>query len=418
MQQETVPVMKRLAKAITTPETRDTWKRWAFQLYTRIYPRKSQYCQRRPFGVNLIGHIRGDFGLGESCRIVAGILKTAQIPFTIYNLPLNGPASEGDLSWTDYEENVLPYNINLIHLNPNEIANAIWKLDRSVLRSSYNIAYWLWELPEFPDEWAYTFCLFDEIWVPTEFIAQSIRKKTQKPVYVMPYGIKTPQTNAQFDRAYFRLPENLTLFMLSYDGNSVSERKNPKGAIRAYCKAFSPKDTGVGLVVKATHAQKEDEVFLETLKREYPNIFVLTDSYTKEEFNSLIACVDVYVSLHRAEGFGLVMAEAMLLGTAVVATDWSANTEFMNGTVACMVPAEVVELEQDCFPYRKGNHWANPDEDIAARMMRQLYDDPAKRKDLTETARRFVQENLSYEKAAHPMENRLEELKKEEKLLP
>lgn len=410
--------MKKLVKAVTTPEMRDALKRWGFQLYTRLYPRKSRRGYDRPFGVNLIGHIRGDFGLGESCRIVAEVLRTAQIPFSIFNLPLNGPASEENRSWVDYEQDALPYCINLIHLNPNEIANAAWKLDRKSLRNGYNIAYWLWELPEFPDEWAYTFRLYHEIWVPTEFIAQALRNRTKKPIYVMPYGLHDPQTDPRFDRKYFGLPENITLFMLSYDGNSVSERKNPKGTIRAYYSAFSPENADVGLVVKATHAQKDDMSFLKSLQNQYPNIFVLTESYTKVEFNSLIACVDVYVSLHRAEGFGLVMAEAMMLGTAVIATDWSANTEFMNQSVACMVPAEIVELEQDIFPYRKGNHWATPDEGAAAQMMRQLYEQPEKRRALAERAKSFITKTLSFQRAAMPMKRRIEELKKEEKLAP
>ena len=410
--------MKEIIKTVTTPEMRDSLKRWGFQLYTRLYPRRAKCGRAQPFGVNLIGHIRGDFGLGESCRIVAEVLKTAQIPFSIFNLPLNGPASEENLSWVDYEQDGLPYCINLIHLNPNEIANAVWKLDRKALYNSYNIAYWLWEIPEFPDEWVYTFHFYHEIWVPTEFIARALRQKTKKPVYVMPYGLHVPQTGPQFNRKYFGLPENITLFMLSYDGNSVSERKNPRGAVRAYCSAFTSKDTGVGLVVKATHAQKDDAAFLKSIQNQYPNIFILTDSYTKEEFSSLIACVDVYVSLHRAEGFGLVMAEAMMLGTAVIATDWSANTEFMNQSVACMVPAKIVELEQDRFPYRKGNHWAEPDEKVAAQMMRRLYEWPKERRALAERARLFIAEALSYQRAVIPMKERLEELKKEEKLAP
>ena len=198
--------------------------------------------------------------------------------------------------------------------------------------------------------------------------------------------------------------------MLSYDGNSVSERKNPLGGVRAYCKAFSPDDRGVGLVIKATHAKDDDVEQIKDRLNGYHNIFWLTDSYSKAEFNSLIRAVDVYVSLHRAEGFGLVMAEAMLLGTAVIATDWSANTEFMDASTACMVRADVVALSQDYPPYHKGDHWAHPDESEAAEYMRKLYENTTFREALIKAAEKHITEWLSAEKAAEKIKQRVDTL--------
>lgn len=377
-----------------------------------LIPEHRVRSESKSFGVNLIGHIRGDFGLGESCRLVAGALKESNIPFSIFNYYwMNVSVKESRADWSDYESPEFPYSINLIHLNPNEIFKAIWMLDSSVLRRKYNIAYWLWELPEFPREWEYTFRLFDEIWTPAEFISQTLRSCTSKPVYTMPYGLQVPKINSSYGRDFFGLPEKCFLFFVSYDGYSVSARKNPEGAIRAYKKAFPPEERGVGLIIKATHEQEEELGRLNALLEGYPNIFFLTESYSKEAFNSLLKCADAYVSLHRAEGFGLVMAESMLLGTPVIATNWSANTEFMDKNVACMVDAAVVPLEKDYPPYHAGDHWAQPDEDQAAAWMQKLYRDSGFRKGLAARAKAHLELEFSPKNAAQTIEKRLLELK-------
>ena len=409
-EEDRTPVWKKAVKKITSPRTRDCIKRIAFRGFTCFHQRREKQRLRAPFGVNLIGHIRGDFGLGESCRIVAGMLRASNVPFSVYNLPQNGSAGESNMTWRDQERSNLPYSVNLVHLNPNEIANAVWRLDRKRLTAGYNIAFWLWELPEFPREWNYTFQLFDEIWTPAEFVSDSICRCTEKPVYTMPYGFAEPATDAAYDRRYFGLPQEPFLFLLSYDGNSVSERKNPLGAVRAYCAAFQKTERNVGIVIKATHAQARDLQEIRKYLDGYPHVYVLAQSYSKEEFNSLIKCVDAYVSLHRAEGFGLVMAEAMLLGTPVIATAWSANMEFMNENTACLVDADVVEIEREIPPYHKGNHWAQPDEHQAAQWMRRLRDDQDFAAALAGRAQEHMRKHMTYERAGQRVRERLVQL--------
>ncbi len=405
-------LLKTALKAVTTPHTRDKLKEAAFKAYmAAFFSGKRERDGSVPFGVNLLGHVRGDFGLGESCRLVAGGLEASGVPFSVYNLPMNGPAGENNLDWAAREQEAYPYSVNLVHLNPGELANALWRLKPGELRKRYNIAYWLWELPEFPEEWHYTFRLFDEIWTPAEFISRALRKCTGLPVHTMPYGLAKPATDPACDRAFFGLPEDVFLFMLSYDGNSVSERKNPEGAIRAYVRAFGKDEAGVGLVIKATHESAGGMARMRALLEGYPNVVVLTESYGKAQFNSLIGCVDAYVSLHRAEGFGLVMAEAMLLGTPVIATNWSANTEFMNEDVACMVDARVVALEREYPPYHRGYHWAEPDEAAAADWMRKLYRDEAFRTGLVQRAKAHMAQKCSVQAAGAAMGKRLEELR-------
>ena len=403
--------VKAAVKAVTTQETRENIKRRLFLAYTKLFfSGKRELDKTVPFGVNLVGHIRGDFGLGESCRLVAGALREAGIPFSVFNIVQNGAAGETNTQWADREQDDLPYSVNIIHLNPNELSNAVWRMKPEKLKNRYNIGFWLWELEDFPAEWQYTFRLFDEIWTPAEFISNALRKVTSLPVYTMPYGLVTPKMEPSCGRGHFGLPEDKFLFLVSYDGLSVSARKNPEGAIRAFTKAFSPADKGVGLVIKATHESGGELDRLRGLLAGYPNVFILTESYSREVFNSLIQCVDAYVSLHRAEGFGLVMAEAMLLGTPVIATNWSANTEFMDSDTACMVEAELVELERDYPPYHAGWRWAAADEVQAAMWMRKLYEDADFRKGLAERAKAHLEQAYSQGRAAERMAKRLREI--------
>ena len=154
------------------------------------------------------------------------------------------------------------------------------------------------------------------------------------------------------NREYFGLPEDKFLFLVMYDSNSTIERKNPTGAIRAFRKAFK-NNPDVGIVIKVNNARPKDMEHLNRMLNGCRNVYFITDTLTKIEVNSLIQKADVFVSLHRAEGFGLVMAEAMIVGTPVIATNWSSNTEFMNSDVACMVDCNFVSLEKDSPPYKK-----------------------------------------------------------------
>ncbi len=405
-----VQFYKKVLKRIIPARMRFCLKAIATKYKIRHMSVVREWDGNKRFGVNLIGPIRGDFGLGESCRLLARALAESKIPFVIKDFSFGTGNNEQDRSWNDRESDSTPYQVNIVHINPSEMLWAAKMLCEPMRTARYNIGFWLWEQPEFPKQWHCIFDLFDEIWTPAQFVSDAMRRCTPKPVTTVTYGLSMPGTREECDRGYFGLPDDVTLFLISYDGNSNTERKNPMGSIRAFCEAFSPEERDVGLVIKATHAGKEDlERFRECLA-EYPNVFVLTDNYSKAEFNSLVKCVDVYVSLHRAEGFGLVMAEAMQLGTAVIATDWSANTEFMNPEVACMVPARVVKLDRDVPPYPKESHWAQPDEKCAAEYMRRLYEDSTYRERLCCAAQEYLKAEFSPQKAAERIEKRLAEL--------
>ena len=308
----------------------------------------------------------------------------------------------------------LPYDINLLHINAHEFTVSYMQLGKQVWDYRYNIAFWLWELEEFPAEWIDCISIVDEIWTPAEFVSNSIRKVTDKPVHTIPYHVTAP-TDDKYDRAYFGLPEDKFLFLMMYDNGSMMERKNPLGTLEAFKRAFGKENDEVGLVIKISGNAKEDMEKICEFFDGYTNIYFMTEMLTKIEVNSLLRDVDVFVSLHRAEGFGLGMAEAMLNGTPCIATNWSANTEFMDEKSACMVDYQLIELTEDIGPFKAGNRWADADVAQAAEYMKRLYADKAFYDIIKNNALSHINEVLSEERITVMMRERVEAIRKEAK---
>lgn len=359
-----------------------------------------------PFGVNLIGDIRVDTGLGQSMRYVSSILDAAGVPNLIYNYYVPPGMNMSDHSCDDKIQDKLKYSINIFHINASEMAVAFMDLGKEFFDRHYNIGFWLWEMEDFPKEWMPAFNLIDELWVPSDFENKIFKKYTEKPVYTVAYPV-TAKADEQYDRKYFGLPEDRFLYMMMYDGGSGAPRKNPGKVIESFKKAFKPDNADVGLVVKLKADSDADIEYIKSLTEGYDNIYFIDKNMSRTEVNSLIQCVDVFVSLHRAEGFGLICAEAMVLGTPVIATAWSATTQFMNESCACMVDYRMVELEKDYPPFKKGYRWAEADSDEAAAFMRRLFDDKEFYGIMKSNAREYVHEKLSMEQSSAFVRDRL-----------
>ena len=364
---------------------------------------QGEFKPQLPAGVNLIASITGDSGLGQSSRLIANVLEHSDIPHVIYNYVYSYSLKMEDTTYADRISTELPYDINLVHINPRELGPALFRLPKSMWSNQYNIAFWLWELEDFPEEWAIYTDLFDEIWTPAEFVSNAVRTAAKCPVHTLPYHVTAP-TEEQYDRAWFGLPEDKFLFAFMYDANSVADRKNPMAVVKAFMKAFSPEDTGVGLVIKANNGRPEDIEKLREQMKGYENLYFVTENLKKTAVNSLLKCVDVFVSLHRAEGFGLGMAESMMVGTPSIATNWSANTEFMNPEVGCMVDYKLIPLERDIEPYHKGSRWADADVDQAAAYMKKLYEEPEYYRSLSEKGYAYISEKLGLKKSVERLE--------------
>lgn len=363
-------------------------------------------------GINLIGNIKADTGLGQSCRLVAAELEYSRMPYSVYQYDQLGIMSSTDMQFAGKISSDLPFNINLIHINPHELGLAFQQLGQKVWDGHYNIGFWLWELEEFPEEWTPCFHCLDEIWTPSEFISRAVRKKTKLPVKTVPYHVKT-RLDQVYGRSEFGLPEDMYLFLMMYDRTSMTERKNPEAVIQAYKKAFTRRDKA-GLVIKINNCTEEEINALKKELEDYPNVYFISQVMDRSHVNSLIRCVDAVVSLHRAEGFGLVLAEAMMLGTPTIATNWSSNTEFMTSDTSCLVDCQLVELKNDLGLFKKGNRWADPDIGQAASYMKRLYEDPAYGREMAHRAKSYIEDRLSMERISGIIVERIGEIYEEQ----
>lgn len=373
------------------------------------YDKKAFDSDKNPWGINLIANIKADTGLGESSRIVASDLQNAGIPFIIYNFSLPGQSSGKNGKFEDKISNTLPYAINMIHINPNEMATSLKEIGFEILDYHYNIGFWSWELEDFPPEWKGCIDAMDEIWTPSEFASNSIRKLTDKKVRTLPHFVST-EIDEKYDRAYFGLPEDKFLFLILYNSGSVAERKNPQAAINAYKEAFEHHEDGVGLVIKVSNASEKELQELKEVLGNVKNVFFIVDNLEKIEVNSLIKNVNVYVSLHRAEGFGLVLAEAMQLKTAVISTAWSGNMEFMKDDAACLVDYKLIPVTTDQGGFSKKSVWADADVGKAAEYMRKLWENPQYYQLVCEKGKAYIESRINARKMSELARSYYEEI--------
>lgn len=351
-------------------------------------------------GINLIGYLQASTGLGEAARSSHTALTTTNLPCELIdfeeNIPNNQKVSQ---AYIQAEPPTFKYRFNLFHINPPQLSS-LWNVfSPAQLSSHYNIGVWYWEMPEFPNEWNKYFNLVDEIWVASQFVKESIEKNSQIPVIIIPPCIQV-QTQPDLKRADFGLPEEPYLFLCAYDVLSSQQRKNPQGAIDAFKMAFENTNTSVGLVIKINNAIENFSAVakLKEATRDYPNCYFLEDTYSRHKFNSLISLMDTYISLHRAEGFGLIAAESMYLGKPVIMTRWSGNVDFMTEDNCCGVDYELIKVGPNDSVYDANQQWADPNLEQAAEYMKRLTKEKAYNRVIGKNAKKTMTSQFSPER--------------------
>ena len=325
-------------------------------------------------GVNVAGYFKAELGVGEGGRLLVDIVEEAGMPVATF--AYGDTASRQEHPFADRGPRDAPYDVNVLCVNADRTRAFAEDVGSDFFAGRHTIGMWAWEIEDFPPEMHDGFQFVDEIWAVSTFAADAIRRVSPKPVYALPHPI-VASTPPPFTREDLGLPLDRFVFLFVFDMFSLVERKNPFGLLEAFTRAFEPGE-GPLLVIKTIngHRQLVDQERLRAAAAERPDVLLIDRYLSAGEKAALMAVSDCYVSLHRAEGFGLTLAEAMALGKPVIATGYSGNLDFMDESNSFLCDYRLTPIPRGCAPYPEGSLWAEPDVSHAARLMRAVVGQP------------------------------------------
>jgi glycosyltransferase involved in cell wall biosynthesis len=325
--------------------------------------------------INLVGYLDAVLGQGESARRFCDGLDAAGVPWAGFGLRL--PVAEiGGSRSTRFGTAPFPHRVTVLWCNPDRYGVDI-TVDEPLTKGRYTIGRWAWEIDEVPYSWRFAARWLDEIWVISDFVADRLRASVGAPVVVLPLPIGADPLVGSLDRARFGIADDTFMFLFTFDYHSTLARKNPVAVIAAYRCAFGPGD-GAALLIKSVNAAScpSDRAALALAVEGRDDIRLVDAALSARDKDALLAGCDCYVSLHRSEGFGIAMAEAIAYERPVIATGYGGNLEYMSGRDALLVSHRPVAVGDGAGPYAAAATWAEPDVAHAAALMRQLAADP------------------------------------------
>lgn len=324
----------------------------------------------RKGGVNVFGHLHAQLGVGEDVRCGSAALAAAGVPHVLLETAVGSDVSQTRCAFDAAIVAAPVFDLNILFMTAIETLRLFCTRGAGVFLGRRTIGVWPWELPQWPRELAFCYFLVDEVWAISEFVRKSYELSSPVPVVWMPPAMLVPPVAP--DRAKFGLPPDDYLFLVSFDGLSSYNRKNPFAAIRAFRAAFPAQGDKTRLVVKTMRgmANAEHREELEMLVAGDPNIILIDRDFSRGDTLALIASCDCYVSLHRSEGLGRILAEAVILGRPVVATYWSGNVDFADLGAQYLIESNTVALKPGDYPNGDGQVWAEPDFAAAVEALR------------------------------------------------
>ena len=369
-----------------------------------------------PIGVELTGYLKAEMGVGEAARRMVKAISLAGIPHSTMTYTRTTFRQDHDFEDRSSKHR-FPFAI--VCVNADQLPTFAADVGPGFFHDRYTIGLWAWEVPDFPSEWMSAFDFVDEVWTISQYTAAALQHIAPVPVVTMANCLEVPAVTPVVSKGEAGIPELFT-YLFAFDFLSVFNRKNPLGAVAAFDQAF-PEEGEAQLVLKSVNGDKcaDDALRLREAIAHRSDIIWIDELLPEQQQRALLAAADCYVSLHRSEGFGFTMAEAMALGKPVVATGYSGNLEFMRMDNSYLVSSRLVEVGEGSKPYPATSEWAEPDIDHAAELLRKVFDDPEHAAEVGERARRHMATYHSIEARGRQITARLTTIAAQrEKALP
>lgn len=368
-------------------------------------------------GVLVAGFLRSESGFGQVPRSLLPVFREigeqVKIVERFEDDAARRQAHELAFEPDDVGVPARPPDVALVFENADSMPSSFDSGALDAVGDAAVVGYWCWELDRFPTSLAGAAEYVDEVWTLSEHTAAAIAPEVDVPVVAVPPVVTVRRTPAPA-RASLGLPEDSFVVLFTYDARGGTARKAPEAAIDAYLRAFGP-DEGCTLVLKSINAATQPGLLgrLRDRARGRTDVEIRDGYLSAAEQSDLVASCDVYLSLHRAEGFGLGMAEAMAAARPVVATGWSGNLDFMAADTARLVAYTLAPVPDAVYPWPvAGGRWAIPDVDGAARALQDLRADPAGAAALGARARASIAEHHSVAARAITVRDRLTEVRR------
>jgi glycosyltransferase involved in cell wall biosynthesis len=327
--------------------------------------------------VDVVGYLNLALGVGEAGRLTLQALSRTGLIVRGLETSLNSMSStvETDCSKLLTETSAAPVQIFVV--NADQIVVVLNHLQDRLRQDAYRIIVPFWELAHLPDEWLSAYDRVDEIWAATRFIQKGLLEKIAKPVIHMPLMLDFDPPSP-IDRSRFDLPRDKFLFLFAFDYLSFIERKNPQAVVEAFKRAFrrSGQMAPAALVLKTLNADIAPAKAqpLRAMLKDDPDVILIEETLSRLDTLGLVGVSDAVASLHRSEGLGLLVAEAMVLGKPVISTDYSATTELVTPQTGFPVDYRLIPVAEGAYPFSAGQVWADVDVDHAAWQMRQVFE--------------------------------------------
>ena len=328
--------------------------------------------------MNVAGYFKGVMGTGEHARQLVEALRAQGVPVSTTTLRPEGSPEDEELgedvarlerSGRAAENPFAAFN--LLCANAEMVPAVAGQLGEEFFAGRYTIGFWAWEVASFPRRFLAAFGHVDEVWVGSRHVRAAVTAAASVPVVAIPQPVSMAALPT--DSGSFELPDGFR-FLFAFDYLSVFERKNPLATIEAFKRAFQPGEAA--LIVKTLNEDFNPAAheLVRAAAASHPDVHLLERRLSRFERDGLMNAADCYVSLHRAEGFGYTLAEAMWLGKPVIGTGYSGNLDFMSDRNSYLVDYRMVPTGPGHDPYPSEGEWAEPDIDHAARLMREVFD--------------------------------------------